>query len=316
MRQNRNWNFLFLTVLLSGIITACGSDRESTQETYDGVHVTVVATIYPLYHFTKVVGGEAVDVQSAVTSSAEAHSFKPTPGVIRLLADADLVVANGLDLEPWLDRALDALGDDRPRLVVEASDPAVAREGEAHDNEEHTGQLIDPHVWLDPVLAMGQAERIRDALMTVDPSGAAGYEARAVAFIRQLGDLNEAFESRLSDCRHRYFVTTHAAYGYLAERFGLEQIAIAGLSPDAEPSARDLASLTEQVSSLDIRYVLVEPSLSSRLAETVASESGLTSLPIHQLGSVTDEELAQHEDYLGLMRDNLESLATALECVA
>ncbi|MDA1035958.1 MAG: zinc ABC transporter substrate-binding protein [Chloroflexi bacterium] len=293
-----------------------------------GRHAIVVTTIYPMYHFTSVVGGESVDVRSVVTPGAEAHSFEPTPGVIRLLADADLVVANGLDLEPWLDRALDALGDDRPGLVIEASDPAVGQEGAEHDDghraehddghraEHDDGHLVDPHVWLDPVLAIGQVGRIRDALVQVDPSDAAGYEARADAFVRELDDLNEAFATRLSDCRHRHFVTTHAAYGYLAERYGLEQIAIAGLSPDAEPSARDLAELTERVTSLGLRYVLAEPSLSLRLAETVASESGLTLLPVHLLESVTDAELAEHGDYLGLMRDNLESLATALECAA
>ena len=267
-----------------------------------------------MYHFTRVVAGGGVDVQSVVTPGAEAHSFEPTPGVIRLLADADLVVANGLELEPWLGRALDALGEDRPGLVVDASDSAIGVEGS--EQREDGSYEIDPHVWLDPVLAIGQVERIRGALVEADASDADGYWARADVLIRQLENLNQAFESRLRGCRYRQFVTTHAAYGYLAERYGLEQIAIAGLSPDAEPSARDLAELTERVTSLGLRYVLAEPSLSSRLAETVASESGLTLLPIHEIGSVTDEELAEHGDYLGLMRDNLKSLATALECAA
>ncbi len=98
--------------LLSGIVAGCGRDSKATQLASGG-HAIVVTTIYPMYHFASVVGGDSVDVQSVVTPGAEAHSFEPTPGVIRLLAEADLVVANGLDLEPWLDRALDALGETR-----------------------------------------------------------------------------------------------------------------------------------------------------------------------------------------------------------
>lgn len=314
MRLHLNWRLLLAVALLLGIVVGCGSEGGVTQVA-NGTHPPVVTTIYPVYHFTQVVAGDSLDVLSIVTPGAEAHSFEPTPGVIRLLAEAELVVANGLDLEPWLARALDSFGDDRPALVVEASDPAVGREGVAHDDgdEDHR---TDPHIWLDPVLAIGQVERIRDALVEINESDADGYRFRSDAFVGELHNLNAEFEARLSSCRHDHFVTTHAAYGYLAERFGLEQIAIAGISPDAEPSARDLAELTERVTSLGLRYVLAEPSLSRRLAETVASESGLTLLPVHQLGSVTDEELAEHGDYLGLMRDNLESLATALECAA
>lgn len=301
-------------LLLSGIMAGCSSDDGPSPGT-SGEHLLVVTTIYPMYHFTNVVAGDSFDVKNVVTPGAEAHTFEPTPGVIRLLADADLVVANGLDLEPWLERALNALGDDHPGLVVEASNPSVGREGAFHDDG-GGNHRIDPHVWLDPVLAIGQVERIRDALVQVDESGADGYRSRAEEFVGELDDLTGEFADRLSDCRYSQFVTTHAAYGYLAERFGLEQIAIAGLSPDAEPRARDLAELTDRVTSFGLRYVLVEPSLSRRLAQTVASESGLTLLPVHQVGSVTDEELAEHGDYLGLMRDNLDSLTKALECAS
>jgi zinc transport system substrate-binding protein len=223
------------------------------------------------------------------------------------LADADLVVMNGLALEPWLHRALDALGDQRPPRVLEAADPALAASSAASN---------DPHVWLDPLLAKRMAERVSDALSDVDPDRASAYRARAAALADDLDTLHDLFTTSLDDCTHREFVVSHAAFGHLADRYDLEQVPIAGLSPEAEPSARELADIADEIEALDLSYVLAEPTLSARLVDTLVSETGVGVLPAHQMESVTEEELAEHGDYVGLMRDNLRSLGIALGCMA
>ena len=286
----------FLSALL--IVTACAGD--GTAPTAD-TRLTIVASIYPMAYFAERIGGERIDVITLVPPGVEAHSFEPTPGDLQTIARADLAVMNGLSLEPWMAPALDALGADGPAIVVEA---AVDGEGD------------DPHVWLDPQQAVQQAERVLEALVALDGDGSDAYKANAAALIGELNALDAAYVSGLASCQHTQFVTTHAAYGHLAARYGLTQVAITGISPEAEPSARDLAEVIERVDELDLRYVMVEPSLSSRLAETVAAESDLSLLKIHELGSVTQAELDEHHDYFGLMRANLDSLTTALECAA
>jgi zinc transport system substrate-binding protein len=294
------------------VVTACGGANDQ-QGSNALDRIPVVATIYPMAYFAQRVGGDGVRVVSLVKPGVEAHAFEPTAGDLQQLADAQVIVTNGAGLEPWLDRALEALGGQRRGIVVEASDPALAEAATARRLDD--GE-IDPHLWLDPLLAIDQANRIRDALAAADPDGAASYGVNAAALEADLLFLDELFADSLSSCRRRHFVTTHAAYGYLAERYALEQVPISGLSPEAEPSARELARLIELVDGLDLRFVLAEPALPLRLAETVAAESGLAILPIHQMESVTRDELAAHGDYLGLMRANLASLVTALECTA
>ena len=275
--------------------------------------VSVVTTIYPMEYFVQRIGGSGVEVVGLVKPGVEAHSFEPTPGDLRRISGADLVVLNGLALEPWMERALASLRSQAPQAVLEASDQSFTDLGEASEVDE--GKL-DPHLWLDPLLAIQQAERIRDALVAIDPPRSTQYAANAESLIDDLRALDDLFETRLASCRFDHFVTTHAAYGYLADRYGLVQVPIAGLSPEAEPSARELARLTDAVREMGLRHILAEPSLSARLANTVASESNLELLPIHQMESVTELEIEANGDYLGLMRDNLASLAVALECAA
>ena len=190
-------------------------------------------------------------------------------------------------------------------------------DGEHHDeNGHHEGEesALDPHMWLSPTLAALQVERIRDAFVSADASNADGYRQRADELIAELNALEQEFADGLDACKHDHFVTSHAAYGYLAAQYGLEQISVAGLSADVVPSPQRLASVTDRVTELQLGHVLVEPVLSDRLAQTVARETGVELLSIHAIASVTDNELEAHGDYFGLMRDNLANLRIALEC--
>ena len=370
----------------------CGEDADD-----DGL--SVVASIYPLGYFTERVGGDLVTVHTLVRPGVEAHGFEPTASDLRTIGAADLVVMNGLELEPWLERALDALEDSDTRVVLEAADESQAiaggmhgheDEGHGHEGEGHEGEGegheeegegheeegeghghegeghqeegegheeegeghghegeghqeegegheeegeghghegegheeegeghahdLDPHMWLDPVLAVVQVERIRDALINADADNADVFRENAAALIKELNELHAEFSQALANCRHDHFVTSHAAYGYLAARYAVEQIPIAGLSPEAEPSPQQLAEIIDRVVDLGLGYVLVEPVLAGTLEETIQRETGIELIPIHAIESVTLAELEAHDDYFGLMRDNLASLKLSLEC--
>ena len=298
-------------IALALLLAACSVSGEEPEER------TVMATVYPLAYFTERIAGDLVVVQTLIKPGMEAHDFEPTASDVRRIARADIVVANGLALESWMDDAIKALGADAPAVVVEASDTLIsggallASEEERHEEE---AEELDPHVWLDPTYAVLQAERIRDALGDADPANRERYHDNAAALIADLRALHDSFTDGLASCRHGAFVTSHAAYGYLAARYDLKQIPIAGLASTAGPSPQRLAEIVDEVNELDLGYVLVEPIVGDRLAQTVRRETGVELAPIHAIESVTQSEFDEHGHYLGLMRDNLASLKLALEC--
>ena len=296
------------------LATACGESGGTADR------LQVVATVYPLGFFAERVGGDRVEVNVLVGPGLEAHGFEPTASDLLALGDADVIVMNGIGLEPWVDGAIEALDGNVSGVVVEAADPVRAMDGEVHGHGEEEAEHddeeseLDPHMWLNPTLAASQVERIRDAFVAADPANADAYRRRAAELIVELTALDAEFAESLGACTHEHFVTSHAAYGYLAAQYGLEQIAVAGLSADVAPSPQRLAQVTDRVTELGLGHVLVEPVLSDRLAQTIARETGIELLAVHAIGSVTDNELEVHGDYFGLMRDNLASLRTALEC--
>ena len=201
--------------------------------------------------------------------------------------------------------------------IMEGSDaPAAGHEDEhGHEDEDDHGHgEFDPHFWLDPLRAITQAERIAEALIEADPDGADTYRTNLAALAADLRALHAEFEAGLSSCAHREFVTSHSAYGYLALAYDLEQVGIAGLSPEVEPSPQRLASIADRIKELRITAVLLEPVLSGENERSLASETGAGIYKIHSIESVTQAELDEHGDYLGLMRDNLKSLRAAMEC--
>ena len=267
---------------------------------------SVVTTLYSLEYFAQRIGGEEVSVVNLLKPGVEAHSFEPTPADIRRLDAADVIIYNGSGFEPWMDRALSAMGSSGgPRLIVEAS-YEWGRENDTAD--------IDPHVWLDPLKSMDQVKLIRDALKSANPDGAASYSTNAEELLTELSSLHQSFRDGLGECAHDYFVTSHAAFGHLAERYDLEQVPISGLSPEAEPGPADLARIADKVRELGVRYIMVEPIISNAFAETLAREIGAQLLTLSPLESVPSDESDLGEDYFSIMQANLESLRLALEC--
>lgn len=287
---------LTATLLLAG----CGTQNIPVSSTSADRPLEVVSSFYPLYEIVTRVGGIHVKTRNLVPAGAEPHEYDLSPEDIIALNKASLVLYNGAGLEPWADKIIPDL-EKRGIRTFNQSQSIVAAQA-------------DPHSWLDPVLYAQSVGAITKKLSEIDPPHRAYFEANSLSFIRELTTLDRDYKSALKNCTQRSFVTNHAAFAYLATRYGLEMIAISGLSPDAEPSPRTLAQLTEVLRQKNIQYILVETLVSTKIAETLAKEVGATTLELNPLEGLTDEEMAASKNYISVMRDNLISLKTALQC--
>jgi zinc transport system substrate-binding protein len=291
---------LRLTVAVAAVVvafvTGCsgaasdGSDAEAGRR-------AVVAAFYPLAFAAEQIGGETVQVTNLTPPGTEPHDVELSPRDVARVRSADIVLYLGQDFQPSLEAALDSAGGEKLDLLT-----GLPLHAGAPGDEEHGA---DPHVWLDPVLYARAARRIGVAL---------GRRARAEAFARQLDALDEQYARGLSRCARRDVVTSHAAFGYLTSRYGLRQIAITGLSPEAEPSPRELEHVVDEVRRRGATTVFFETLVSPELARTVARETGARTAVLDPIEGIGKRELAGGQTYFSVMRTNLQTLRRALGC--
>jgi zinc/manganese transport system substrate-binding protein len=231
--------------------------------------LNVVASISILGDMVRSVGGERVKVRTLVGADGDAHGFEPSPADARAVAGADLVVANGLDLEAWLDRLVAAAGYKGP--VVTTSEGVAAR------RMEHDGHAeLDPHAWQDLRNGVLYTRNIAAGLARVDPAGRAEYERNAEAYIAGLERLDAKLRAEIAKVPppRRKVVTSHDAFSYFGDAYGVEFLAPQGMSEDAEPSARDLRLLIDQIRREGIKVVFLENALAPGLVRQIADETG------------------------------------------
>jgi len=301
------WRAAGLLAVLAFTVAAC--DTGTPQPVAPSGQIRVVASFYPLYEFARQVGGERVSVSSLVPTGVEPHDWEPSPREVVQIYQADLFLYNGAGLEPWADRLVKELGGKSP-VVVKATEGMTLRRAEEGSKD----SPLDPHVWLDPLLAKQQVQAISTALQRLDPDHAQTYATNADAYLRQLDQLHQEYLEGLRDCRSRTLVTTHASFGYLAARYGLTQVAISGLTPEAEPSPGRLAQLARELKARGVTAVYTEPLVSPAVADALAREIGAQVLVLNPIEGLTPAEEAQGKDYLSLMRDNLATMRKGLRC--
>lgn len=282
--------------MLAMLVTGCGPQPEAPSE--DDGRLLVMASIAPLGSFAAHVGGDRVQVEIIVPPGSSPHTFEPKPAQLKGLSEAAALVLNGLGIEPWADKLVEAAQN--PELVV----VRTAEGMELLQTGEHGGG--NPHVWLDPIRAIEQVKRITAALEEADPDGADVYQVNAEDFIAQLRQLHEDIAAAVQRFRSRRFVAQHAAWAYFAERYGLVEAAVIEESPGREPSPAEIAELVEAVARTRARVIFAEPQLSPKAAEAIAAESGAEVLLLDPLGRPPDY------DYLETMRYNLKQLKQGL----
>lgn len=264
----------------------------------------VVASFYPLYEFSREIAGDRAEVVSLVPPGVEPHDWEPSPQSVLEVKKARLFVYNGAGFEPWVDKLVKEVADGKT---------VIARTTDGIDLLTTEG-AIDPHVWLDPVLAQAQADAIRAGLEQVDPANAAVYAGNARALKARLARLDEAFAAGLRDCARRDIITSHTAFSYLARRYRLTQVPVMGLAPESEPSPAELAAIVTLARRAKASHIFFETLVSSRLAETLAREIGAKTLVLNPVEGLTKEEAAAGKGYVALMEANLENLRMGLGC--
>jgi zinc transport system substrate-binding protein len=293
---------LLLVLVVVGVACSDGGGSESRAK------VRVVAGFYPLAEAASKVGGDLVDVENLTPPGVEPHDLELTPQEIADIQQADVVLYLGEGFAPAVEQAAaEAHGVSVDLLKGLPLEPGVPEEGEE-------GSVTDPHVWLDPVLYQRLVERVEVALTQADPAWKSTFEANARSFQTELAGLDDEYLQRLTGCARNVIVTSHAAFGYLAAQYGLTQEPIAGISPDAEPSAQRLAQLADLVQRDGVTTIFTEELVSPKVAQTLANETGATTAVLNPLEGLTEQEVAAGEDYVSVMRSNLGILETALGC--
>jgi zinc transport system substrate-binding protein len=293
------------------VLSACGGD--ATADAADDGRLQVAAGFYPYEFLAERVGGEDVAVTNLTEPGGEPHDLELSPQQVAALTETDLVVFSA-GIQPAVDEAVEQQAGDRAFDVLSAVELRDAEEGghegEEHAEEEHAeGSGADPHVWLDPQRLATIGTALADRLAELDPDGAADYRARAQELRTELTELDDELRAGLETCQRRQIVTSHDAFGYLADAYGLEQVAVAGLSPEDGASAQRLAEVATQAEEDGVTTIFFEELVSPKVAESLAREVGATATVLTPL-----EGAPETGDYVTAMRDNLATLRTALGC--
>lgn len=267
--------------------------------------VKVVTSFYPLYDFASHVAGDRAEVSSLVPPGIEPHDWEPTSGDVTRAREADLLMINGAGFESWAD----GIG---VRVIVNTSE---GLELEAHEEEEDGHEGVDPHIWLDPVLAKHQVDVIRAALVRADPAGASYYNNNAEQFSGELDELDAFIRSELSSCDRSDFIAFHDAFSRFAERYGLTQHSVLGLSPEGEVLPQKIEETITLANELGINVIYSEDLVDSRLADVIASEiPGGRVLVLSPIEGIDKEELEAGVGYIEKMRENVAALKEGLQC--
>jgi len=262
------------------LVSACGDDDDSTAA---GANVTVVATTTQAADLARAVGGERAKVVGLIPANADPHDYEVRPGDVKALADADVVIRSGGDLDDWLQSAIESSGTDAPELTL-IDHVRTLEGGHAHAEEEHAGEEeeheIDPHWWQDPRNAETAVQEIEKALSDADAGGAATYKRNAQAYTAKLKALDRAVATCIDKIppAQRKLVTTHDALGYYADRYGLEIVGavIPSLSTQAQASAGEVDELVDTIRRERVKAIFAESSINPKLEELIADQSGAT----------------------------------------
>ncbi|MEN3375239.1 MAG: zinc/manganese transport system substrate-binding protein [Hyphomicrobiales bacterium] len=271
--------------------------------------IKVVATISILGDLVKNVGGDRVDVATLVGPGADAHVYSPTPADVNKLTDAKLVIVNGLGLEGWMARLVKASGTKAPLLT--ATKGVKPRKME---DEHHAGRVVsDPHAWQSIANAKIYVANIRDGLTKADPAGKQAYEANATAYAAKLDELEKDVKAAISTipADRRRIITTHDAFGYFGDAYGMEFISPEGVSTESEASARDVAKIITQIKKQKIPAVFMENISDPRLMEQIAKESG-AKIGGTLFSDALSDEKGPAPTYIDMMQNNIARFKAAL----
>ena len=298
----RSWTATLSVAVMA--LSACSGSGETASS---GSSLQVTAAFYPLQYIAQRIGGDAVDVTSLTPPGAEPHDLELTPQALAELQESDLVVHLS-GFQPAVDEAVDQTSE---AVAIDAADSADLTHAAEKHSEEEQGST-DPHFWLDTDRLSDVAAAVAEAMTQAHPRGAEEFAENLAGLRRDLDDLHQEYAAGLAECSVTSLVTAHESFGYLAQRYGMAQVGIAGLSPDTEPEPQQLAFVADLVEREGVQTIYTETLVSPAVAQTVADETGAQTAVLDPLEGVTDDSAGS--DYLSVMRANLKALRAGQDC--
>ncbi len=313
-KKNTVWIMMILIFVSMMATTGCNNNQPPEGED-NSIHV--YASSYVLADLTEKIAGNLVEVENIIPPGVEPHDFEPSPRQMAELQKADIFVYNGAGLDAWVTKLSDTLKvdtlliDSTQNIKLIVADDSHEDEHKDEHKDEHDG-ATDPHVWLDPTNTILQGEVIKEALIQLDTKNQDIYNQNFEELKIRLIKLDQLYRDTLKNAERKHIFVSHAAFGYLAKRYEIEQIAISGLNPQDEPSPKEMMEIVDKARDYQIEYILLEPLVQSKYAQTIMNEINAKSLILHPIDGLTKEELDRGEDYFSIMEENLEVLKVAL----
>lgn len=296
---------LVLPVMAALALSACAPPADPADPAgATSTSMKVLTSFYPLQFVVERVGGDTVEIGTITPPGAEPHNLELSPAKVAELADASAVVfASGF--QAAVDEAVVQTAPEHSIDVADAAQLSTAGGGTAEDDD-----AGDPHFWLDPERLGDVTDVVAERLGELDPQNAAEYAANADQLNQELSTLDEDFSTGLATCERRTIVVSHEAYGYLTDRYDLEQTGVSGIDPEAEPAPARIAKIRRVIEGQDVTTIFTESLVNPKVAETLAADLGVTTAALDPIESHADTS----GDYLDVMRGNLSALREALGC--
>lgn len=300
------------------------NENKQQEKAADDV-LTIYTTLFPIEDFTKKIGGSHVNVKSIIPPGINAHTYEPTTKTMIEIAESDAFIYSSEIMEPYAEKIAEALKNENVKMVEASNGITMLDYNEENHGEEHTTENeearsdehnhgdVDPHVWIDPILAIDLAKNIKDSLIELKPEATDDFNANFNTLKMQLEILNSSFDQLVKGKKSPKILVSHAGYGYWEKRYGIEQISITGLSSTNEPSQHQLQEIIDKAKASKIKYVIFEQNVTPKVAEIIKNEIHAEVLRIHNLSVLTEEDIKNNEDYFSLMENNIDTLKKALE---
>jgi len=289
--------------------------QNSVVTTGETSKIKIAASFFPLYEFTKNVGGDKAEVYSFLPIGNEPHSWEPSIQQIEELKGTKLFIYNGAGMEAYISKFMSS-GEFSNMTFVKATEGiTLLKADSAEDDKEILAQGgMDPHVWNDPILAEQEVTNIKNAMEKADPKNTQYYENNANTYIAKLAALDNSIKSGLSDCKKDTFVSFHNAFNYFSNRYGVHDVWITGIAPEADVPPQDIQKVIQIAKDKDVKIIFSEDLVDPRLANTLADEVGAKVLVLSPLEGINQTELQEGKTYLDKWNQNLQNLKIALEC--
>lgn len=311
-----------LSIAMVMLITAsAGCSNKNTSNSND--KPVVYTSFYAIYDFTKRIAGDKIEVQNIISPGVEAHHWEPSASDVKKLETADMLIINGVGFEGWVDKVTTSLSNKELQIIDTSKGVELIEidSGETHSHDEHDEHgdehdhshgEYDPHIWTSLNNAIKQMENIKNALSALDEENKEYYEANFNEQKEKFLELDREFKTDSENFDPKTLIVSHKAFGYLCKDYNLEQIALRGISAENEPDAGTLAEIVKTIREKNVNSIFYEEFINPKVSETVANEVGAKLYVLSPAETISQEQIDKGEDYLTVMRKNLETLKEAL----